>query len=159
MPRQPEREDDGKGGPRGYDAGKHINGRKRHLAVDTNGLLLRVVVHPASIQDRDGGKLVVAEVAAPDTFPRLRQLWADGAYAGTVAFAARYAGITIEVVKRPDGATGFVVIARRWVVERTFAWIGRCRALSKDYEATCESSEAWIYLAMTHLMLRRLHPQ
>jgi putative transposase len=102
---------------------------------------------------------VVAELAAPAAFPRLRHLWADGAYGGTVDFAGRYAGITIEVVKRPEGATGFVVIPRRWVVERTFAWLGRCRALSKDYEATPLSSEAWIYLAMTHLMLRRLHPQ
>lgn len=136
-----------------------MNGRKRHILVDTMGLLLRVVVHPASIQDAAGAKLVLVEAAAPGAFPRLQHVWVDGAYPGAVAFAASYAGITLEVVSRPAGAKGFVVVPRRWVVERTFGWFGRCRALSKDYEATCESSEAWIYLAMTHLMLRRLDPQ
>ena len=123
------------------------------------GLLLRVVVHPANVQDAAGAKLVLAEVAAPEAFPRLRHLWVDGAYPGAVAFAAAYAGITLEVVTRPEGAKGFVVVPRRWVVERTFGWLGRCRGLSKDYEALPESSEAWISLAMTHLMLRRLDPK
>lgn len=136
-----------------------MNGRKRHLAVDTEGLLLRVVVHPANVQDAAGAKLVLAELAAPGAFPRLALLWVDGAYPAAVDFAADYAGLTLEVVKRPDAARGFVVVPRRWVVERTFGWLGRCRALSKDYEATPDSSEAWIYLAMTHFMLKRLHPK
>jgi putative transposase len=136
-----------------------VNGRKRHIIVDTDGLLLRVVVHAASVQDRDGGKLVVAEVAVPGAFPRLAHLWADGAYAGTVGFAREYAGLRVEVVTRDPNTRGFVVLPRRWVVERTFAWLGRNRALSKDYEALPPSSEAWIYLAMIHLMLKRLHPK
>jgi putative transposase len=133
-----------------------VKGRKRHIAVDTEGLLLRVVVHSAGVQDRDGAKLLLAELAAPGAFPRLARLWVDGAYAHTVAFAARYAGIALELVTRPAGARGFVPLPKRWTVERTFAWFGRYRGLSKDYEATPESSEAWCYLAMTHLMLRRL---
>ncbi len=117
-----------------------------------------MVVHPASVQDAAGAILVLAELAAPGAFPRLARLWVDGAYPAAVAFAAAYAGIALDVVKRPEGAAGFVVVPRRWVVERTFAWLGRYRALSKDYEATAESSEAWIYLAMTLVMLKRLHP-
>ena len=136
-----------------------MNGRKRHIVVDTEGLLLRVVVHAASVQDRDGGKMVVAEVATPGAFPRLAHLWADGAYEATVEFARDYAGLRIEVVTRDPGTRGFVVLPRRWVVERTFAWLGRNRALSKDYEALPSSGEAWIYLAMLHLMLKRLHPK
>jgi putative transposase len=135
-----------------------VNGRKRHIAVDTEGLLLRVVVHPASVQDAAGAKLVLAELAAPGAFPRLRHLWVDGAYGGAADFAARYAGITLDPVKRPPGIKGFTPLPRRWVVERTFGWFGRARALSKDYEARPDSSEAWCYLAMTHLMLRRLDP-
>jgi putative transposase len=136
-----------------------VSGRKRHLAVDTGGLLLRAVVHPASVQDRDGAKFVLAELAAPGAFPRLRHLWADAGYAAAaVERAARYAGLTVEVVHRPPGLRGFAVQPRRWVVERTFGWLGRYRGLSKDYEALPTSEEAWIYLAMTHLMLRRLDP-
>jgi putative transposase len=135
-----------------------VKGRKRHIAVDTEGLLLRVVVHSAGLQDRDGAKPLLAELAAPGAFPRLRKLWVDGAYAHTVAFAARYAALELEVTARPAGARGFAPLPRRWVVERTFGWFGRYRGLSKDYEATPESEEAWCYLAMTHLMLRRLHP-
>jgi putative transposase len=156
---QPKRQDDGKGGPRGYDAGKHVTGRKRHIIVDTEGLLLRVVVHAANVQDRDGGKMVVADVATSGAFPRLEHLWADGADGGTVEFARDYAGLRLEVVKRAPDTKGFVVQPRRWVVERTFGWFGRNRALSKDYEALPESSEAWIYLAMIHLMLKRLQPK
>jgi putative transposase len=121
-------------------------------------LLLRVVVHSAGIQDRDGGKLLVAHLAEPGAFPRLTHLWADGAYGGTVAFAARYGGLTVEVVTRPNGAKGFTLLPRRWVVERTFAWLGNCRRLSKDFELLPETEEVFIYLAMTHLMLRRLAP-
>jgi putative transposase len=158
-PRQPKREDDGKGGPRGFDAGKKVNGRKRHLAVDTLGFLLVVVVHPANVQDRDGGKYVIVHLAAPGAFPRLAHLWVDGAYAGQlVAWVAAYAGWTAEVVSRPEGAKGFLLLPRRWVVERTLAWLGRCRRLSKDYEALPDSEEALIHLAMTHVMLRRLRP-
>ena len=117
-----------------------------------------MVVHPANVQDAAGAKLVLAELAAPGAFPRLALLWVDGAYPGARDFATRYAGITLEVVSRPEGVKGFVVVPRRWVVERTFGWLGRYRALSKDYEGCPESSEAWIYLAMLQLMLRRLHP-
>lgn len=136
-----------------------MTGRKRHLLVDTLGLLLRVVVHPANIQDRDGGKYVVVEAAAPGLFPRLAHVWADGGYAGHfVDWVAAYAGWTVEVVSRPPAATGFVLLPKRWIVERTFAWLGRCRRLSKDYEALPETEEALIYLAMIHVMLRRLAP-
>ena len=117
-----------------------------------------MVVHSAGIQDRDGGKVLVAYLAEPGAFPRLTHLWADGAYAGTVDFAARYGGLTIEVVTRPAGAKGFVLLPRRWVAERTFAWLGNCRRLSKDYEVVPEAEEALIYVAMIHLMLRRLAP-
>jgi putative transposase len=103
--------------------------------------------------------MVVAEVATPGLFPRLAHLWADGAYEGTVAFARDDAGLRIEVVTRDPHTRGFVVLPRRWVVERTFAWLGRNRSLSKEYEALPDSSEAWIYLAMLHLMLKRLHPK
>jgi putative transposase len=116
-----------------------------------------VVVHAADVQDRDGAKLVLAALAG--RFPRLRLIWADGGYAGQlVTWALAAYGWALEIVKRPDDARGFVALPRRWVVERTFGWLGRCRRLSKDYEARPETSEAWIYLAMTHLMLRRLKP-
>ena len=118
-----------------------------------------MVVHEASIQDAAGAKLVVAELAAPGAFPRLTRLWVDGAYPGAVAFAASYAGIILEVVSRPAGSQGFVVVPRRWVVERTFAWLGNCRRLSKDYEVLPATEEALISLAMLHLMLRRLAPE
>jgi putative transposase len=104
---------------------------------------------------------VVAHLAEPGAFPRLGHLWADGADGadgGTVAFAARYAGITVELVTRPAGTKGFTLLPRRWVVERTVAWLGHCRRLSKDYEALPATEEALIYLAMIHLMLRRLSP-
>ncbi len=155
--RQPVGQDDGKGGPRGYDAGKKVGGRKRHIVVDTLGLILAAVVHAADVQDREGAKLVLAALAG--RFPRLRLIWADGGYAGQlVTWALAAYGWALEIVKRPDDARGFVVLPKRWVVERTFGWLGRCRRLSKDYEALPETSEAWIYLAMTHLMLRRLKP-
>ncbi len=134
-----------------------MNGRKRHIVVDTLGLLLAVVVHTASVQDRVGAKLVLARLAG--RFGRLRLIWADGGYLGPLIDWARdWGGWVLEIVRRPDGATGFQVLPRRWVVERTFAWLGRYRRLSKDYEALPASSEAMIYLAMTSLMLRRLKP-
>lgn len=135
------------GGPRGYDAGKKTKGRKRHIATDTQGHLLSLIVHPADVQDRDGGAGVIAQACA--SYPDLACIFADGGYAGQ-GFAeavAAYGGPKIEVVRRPKGVTGFVVIARRWVVERTFAWMGRCRRLAKDWEASIASSEAWTLIA------------
>ncbi len=148
-----------RGGVRGYDAGKKVKGRKRHLAVDTLGLLLAVVVHSAALQDRAGAKLVLAALAAGG-FPRLRLLWADGGYRGKlVAWVWEHCGWLLQIVKRNDDVKGFQVLARRWVVERTFAWLGRYRRLSKDYEYLTASSEAMITIAMIHLMLVRLARQ
>jgi putative transposase len=135
-----------------------VNGRKRHLVVDTLGLLLAVVVHAANVQDRDGAKLVLVKARA--RCPRLPLLWADGNYAGQLIDWVRdTCGWLLEIIKRPAEAKGFQLLPRRWVVERTFAWLGRYRRLSKDYEATTASSEAWITIAMIHLMLRRLEPR
>ncbi len=121
------------------------------------GLLLDVVVHPANIQDRDGAKLVISKLTG--RFPRLELVWADGGYAGKlVEWVRDFAGWTLEIVKRPRESPGFEVLPRRWVVERTLAWLGRSRRLSKDYETLTETSEAWIHIAMIHLMLRRLKP-
>lgn len=118
------------------------------------GLLLAVVVHAANVQDRDGAKLVLQKLTG--RFPRLRLIWADGGYAGQlVAWVHDLGGWLLEIVKRPDESK-FVVLPRRWVVERTFAWLGRHRRLSKDYEALTDTSEAFIQIAMTRLMLRRL---
>jgi putative transposase len=134
-----------------------VKGRKRHIVVDTMGLLLAVVVHAADIQDRDGAKLVLTKLLG--RFPRLRLIWADGAYAGQlVDWASTLGGWLIEVVKRAMHSQGFEVLPRRWVVERTLAWLGRNRRLSKDYEELTESSEAWVHIAMIHLMLKRLRP-
>jgi len=134
-----------------------VNGRKRHLVVDTIGLLLAVVVHPADIQDRDGAKLVLYKLLG--RFPRLRLIWADGGYAGQlVAWAYTLGGWVIEVVKRTMNSHSFEVLPRRWVVERTLGWLGRNRRLSKDYEELTQSSEAWVHIAMIHLMLKRLRP-
>jgi putative transposase len=135
-----------------------VNGRKRHLLVDTLGLLLVVVVHAASIQESEGAKLVLG--AALGRFPRLKKIWADRGYkAHFVAWAQAIRDWAVEIVARPEGAKGFQVLPRRWVVERTFAWLGRSRRLSKDYEALPETSEAWIQIAMIHLMLKRLAPR
>jgi len=145
------------GGERGYDAGKKINGRKRHIIVDSIGMLLAVVVHPASVQDRDGAKLVMERIR--DRFPRLALIWADGGYAGElVAWVKSTLGCLLQIIRRPEGTKGFQILPRRWVVERTFGWLGRYRRLSKDYERTTESSEAMVYIAMIHVMVRRLRP-
>jgi len=142
---------------RGYDAGKRVKGRKRQIVVDTLGLILAVVVHAASIQDRDGARLVLARLAG--RFPRLRLIWADGGYAGKLIGAVKERwGWTVAIVKRTAGERGFVVLPRRWVVERTFGWLGRYRGLSKDYEQVPESSEAMILIAMIQIMLKRLEP-
>jgi putative transposase len=145
-------------GVRGYDAGKKVNGRKRHLLVDTLGLVLMVIVHAANIQDRDGAKLLLERVQG--RFPRLRLIWADGGYAGKlIDWVKTVFNWVLEIVKRSDDVKGFQVLPHRWVVERTFGWLGRYRRLSKDYEGLPESSEAMIYIAMIHLMVRRLGRQ
>jgi len=143
-------------GPRGYDAGKKINGRKRHILTDTNGLLVAAVVHPADTQDRDGAPLVLAR--ARHLYPWLRHVFADGAYSGAKLETAlgKIGRWTLEIVKRSDAATGFVVLPRRWVVERTFAWLNRNRRLAKDFETTLESALAWLFLASIKLLIRRL---
>jgi putative transposase len=142
-------------GVRGYDAGKKVKGRKRHILVDTMGLLLMVLVHAANIQDRDGAKLLL--VKAKQSFSRLRLIWADAAYSGKlISWVLTNCSWVLEIVKRSDDAKGFQVLPRRWVVERTFAWFGRYRRLSKDYETLPETSEAMIYAAMSRLMVRRL---
>lgn len=142
-------------GSRGYDAGKKIQGRKRHLLVDTIGLVLVVVVHTANVQDRDGAKLVFARAGGECAC--LQKVWADGGYAGQlVAWVQQHKQWTLEIVKRNADLAGFHVLPRRWVVERTLAWISNCRRLSKDYEFHESTSEALVHLAMTRLMLRRL---
>jgi len=146
------------GGDCGYDAGKKIKGRKRHLLVDTMGLVLMVVVHVANIQDRDGARLLLAK--AKGLFPRLQRIWADGGYAGKlIGWVQETCGWVLEIIKRSDVVKGFKLLPRRWVVERTFGWLGRNRRLSKDYERLPESSEAMVYWAMTRLMVRRLARQ
>ncbi len=144
------------GGVRGYDAGKKINGRKRHIVTDTLGLLIGVRVHGAGIQDRDGAPDVLGSIR--HGFPWLRHVFADGAYAGPKlrAALARIGDWTVEIIKRSDTAKGFEVLPRRWVVERTFAWLGRCRRLAKDWEKTIASAEAWLLIAHIRLVTRRL---
>ena len=131
-----------------------MTGRKRHLAVDTLGLVLAVVVHPASVQDRHGAELVMDRLAG--RYPRLSRLWADAAYRGGPEVEAYLRGWRLDVVEKKQ--RGWVRLPRRWIVERTFGWLGRWRRLSKDYEGTVSSSEAWVRVAMVGLMLRRLHP-
>ncbi len=144
------------GGPRGYDAGKKTKGRKRHILTDTDGNLLGLVTHTADIQDRDGAPDVIAQTL--ESFPTVSHVFADGGYAGDKLKDALAAidGPEIEVVKRPPGVTGFVVIARRWVVERTFAWLGRCRRLAKDWEASVASAEAWVLVAAIRRSARHI---
>lgn len=144
------------GGVRGYDAGKKVTGRKRHILTDTLGLLLVILVHGADIQDRDGAPDVLK--AARFRFPWLRHVFADGGYAGEkLRSALKGSGEwVIDIIRRSGRAKGFEVLPRRWVVERTFAWLGRCRRLAKDWEATTESANAWTYIASIRLMTRRL---
>jgi putative transposase len=142
-------------GPRGYDAGKQVSGRKRHLVVDTLGLLLAVVVTSAAVQDRDGARLALRRLGGAGT--KLRRLWVDGAYRGQlVTWALCQLRLRLTVVPLPSERRGFVVVARRWVIERTFAWLTQARRLSRDYEAMTTSSEAMIRVAMIRLMVRRL---
>jgi putative transposase len=140
-----------------------VNGRKRHLLVDTQGLLLEAVVHSASIQDQDGAKLVLAqgkhreEGAGVGHLRRLKLIWVDGKYGGQLEeWVQRAYGWTLQVVKRAKDAKGWVVLPRRWVIERTFGWLGRYRRLSRDYEYLLLTSEVLIYAALVRLMLARL---
>lgn len=144
------------GGPRGYDAGKKIKGRKRHIVTDTIGLLVGAAIHPADVQDRDGVVLVIQDLY--DLFPWLRHLFADGAYAGQKLrdALAKFGDWTVEIVKRSDHAAGFEVLPRRWVVERTFAWLNRNRRLAKDFEASIASAKAWLLIASIQLLIRRV---
>jgi len=170
----------GVGGLRGSDGGKLVKGRKRHLLVDTDGLVVRAVAHPAHIMDRDGVKLVL-RAGVRRQFPRLRHVWLDAASNGKGKgkdWIEQTLGWTAQIVQHPPRykkiwlpndmppeqidwskylpPPGFRVLPRRWVVERTFAWPGQQRRLSKDYERLCATSAAWIYLTMIRLMLRRL---
>jgi transposase len=144
------------GGPRGYDAGKKVKGRKRHLLTDTTGLLVAAIVHPGDIQDRDGAPALLATVRR--AFPWLRHVFADAAYAGgkLEQALARLGNWTLEIVRRSDAATGFELLPRRWVVERTIAWLNRNRRLAKDFEASLESAHAWLMIASVKLLSRRI---
>jgi putative transposase len=143
---------------RGYDAGKKIKGLKRHLLVDTLGLVLIVMVLTAGQQDRDGAREVLTKMHG--RLPRLKKIWADGGYAGKlVDWVKDLCGWVLEIVKRSDTAQGFEVIPHRWIVERTFGWLNRARRLSKDYERLPASAEAMVYLAMVPVMTKRLAKQ
>jgi putative transposase len=144
------------GGIRGYDAGKKVSGRKRHVAVDTLGLILALVVHPANVQDQDGVRLLFKQMR--HGFHRLKVIFADSAYGrdGLPARVRASFGWILQTVLRPVGIRGFVALPKRWIVERTFAWLCRCRRHSKDYERTCRSSETMIRITMINLMSRRL---
>jgi transposase len=143
----------------GYDAGKRVRGRKRHLLVDTNGLLLHRVVHSASVQDRAGARLVLRGLHG--RFPAVQLVWVDGGYvnvvdAGLITWARREENLDVVVVPRNAEVRGFQVLPRRWVVERTFGWLARCRRLARDYERKTAHAEAMIDVAMIRLMAARL---
>lgn len=144
------------GGPRGIDAGKRVKGRKRHIVTDTQGLVLVVQVHPANIQDVHGAVPLLR--ALRQLHPELRHVFADRVYRGRQLpnALADCGPWSIEIVQRPEGVKGFQLLPRRWVVERTFAWLGRCRRLAKDFEASIESATAWVLLANLRLLSRRL---
>jgi transposase len=144
------------GGIRGYDAGKKLVGRKRHIVTDTQGFMVGAVTHPANVQDRDGAKDVLAAIRY--RYPWLRHVFADGGYAGgkLKAALARMGKWKVQIVKRSDTAKGFEVIPRRWVVERTFAWLSRNRRLAKDFERSIESATAWLFIASVQLIARRI---
>lgn len=144
------------GGPRGYAAEKMVKGRKRHILTDTIGLPLGMIVTPADVQDRDGAPDLIASLGS--AFPWLHHIFADGGYAGPKLQNAlnNLGDWTLEIVKRSDAAKGFILLPRRWVVERTFAWLNRNRRLAKDVEATIESAVTWLFIASVKLMSRRL---
>src|SRR6202008_2419556 len=159
--RQPERQERGKRGacvdPAGYDAGKKIKGKKRHILVDTQGLLMHAIVHAADIQDRDVGVLVMATLFG--LYPFLLKLYADGGYQGAKfqsALKIVLSQVNIEIVKRSYQARRFGILPKRWIVERTFAWLGRCRRLAKDWECFNRKALASLKLASIRLMLRKL---
>jgi transposase len=140
---------------RGYDGGKKINGRKRHVVTDTCGLLLAVLVTGAGVQDRDAGHLLMWIIRT--VFATIRLVWADSGYAGKlVDYAATRLGITVQIVAKLAGQVGFVVLPRRWCVERTFSWINRCRRTVRDYERQPAHHAATVYWAMIIIMGRRL---
>ena len=140
------------GGPRGYDAGKKVKGRKRHALVDTDGRGLVLEPHPASVQDRDGGGPLLA--ASRHAFPFIETVFADSGYAGDRVAGAT--AIAVEIIRKDPGQVGFAVQPRRWVVERFFAWINRSRRLAKDFEGTIDSARAFLYAASVLLLTRRL---
>jgi transposase len=144
------------GGPRGFDAAKQVRGRKRHILTDTTGLLIAAIVHAADIQDRDGAPALLGTIRS--AFPWLRHVFADGAYAGDKLdkALARLGTWTLEIVRRADAVRGFKLLPRRWVVERTFAWLNRNRRLAKDFEASVESALTWLMIASVKLLSRRL---
>jgi putative transposase len=146
------------GGIKGFDAGKKVKGRKRHILVDTLGLLIAVVVTPANVQDDHGAKPVLESVK--DRCPRLQVIWADGISEKRrlIDWVRTECGWELVIIKRSDQDKGFKLLPKRWVVERTFAWLGRYRELSKDYERLPKMSESMIRLAMIHIMVRRLEP-
>ena len=159
--RQPEREERRKRGacidPHGFDAGKLIKGKKRHILVDMQGLLLHAIVHSAGVQDRDGGIWLLATLFGQ--FPFLAKLFADSAYAGSIfhtALTKVLPNLGTEIVKRSDRAKGFVPLPKRWIVERTIAWLNRCRRLAKDWENLNRNALAFLKLASIRLMLRKL---
>jgi transposase len=158
--RQPKREERRKGGrsidPAGFDAGKKINGKKRHILVDTQGLLMQAIVHAADIQDRDGGVLLMGSLLG--LFPFLLKLYTDSGYQGPKfqqGLAAVCRWINVEIVKRSDIAK-FVVLPKRWIVERTIGWLNRCRRLAKDWECLNRNGLTFLRWASIRLMLRRL---
>lgn len=144
------------GGIRGFDAGKKVMGRKRHIVVDTLGLMVGLVIHAADVQDRDGAPAVLKSILK--RWPWLRHVFADGGYAGPKLRGAlqKVGKFTLEIIKRSDSVKGFEVLPRRWVVERTFAWLGRCRRLAKDWECLNTTALAFLKLASIRLMIRRL---
>ena len=145
------------GGPKGYDAGKKVSGRKRHIVVDTEGRIIAAVVHEANIQDRDGAKLVLPQLK--EKCPRLELIWADGGYAGKlIPWVKENLGYDLEIIKRSDNTKGFKILPRRWVVERTFGWFNRFRRLSKDFENLLLISENVMYIAMISILLNRMLP-
>ncbi len=145
-------------GPRGFDAGKKITGRKRHVLVDTLGFILEAKVSTADVQDRDGARLLLPVLTK--RYGWLKRIWADGGYAGKlkgeVADLDRHRKIDLEIVKRTDDVKGFKVLPKRWIVERTFGWLIQSRRLIRDHEVRISHSEALIYLSMTKRMLARL---
>lgn len=144
-------------GQHGYDAGKHIKGTKRHILVDTLGLLITVIVHSAAVQDYHGAKRVFEQAKKLEQTEHLKLIWADGIYdRGGAVEAAAACGWQLVVVKRTDDQKGFVVLPRRWVVERTFSWLMHNRRLVRDYERLAQNMEGFIYMSMCRLLLKRL---